>query len=101
MINKNFVQTEIAIKREAVVRRRQNKMRVRPGLAVGVHAGASVLDFCHRFTEAAVGMDGQRGDAAAAVIRDEQTFAGGVHGYMAWAAAAGKLLVQWREPAGF
>ena len=101
VVYENLVQTEIAIEREAVVRRRQNEMRMRPGLTFWIRAGAGVLNGSRRFTQTAIGVNRQRGDAARAVICDHQAFACGVHGDMARAAAAGKLLVQQRELAGF
>ena len=101
MIDGNLVQTEIAIEREAIVRRRQNEMRVRPGLTCWICPGAGVQDGRRGFAETAVGVNGQRRDAAGTVICDQQTFARDIHGDMTRPAAAGKLLVQQRELAGF
>src|ERR1019366_8938326 len=76
-------------------------MRVRPGLTCGICPGAGVLDGGSGFAETAVGVNGQRRDAAGTVICDQQTFARDVHGDMTRPAAARSLLVQRCEFARF
>jgi len=75
----------------------QMKCACGPAWRVGFTLEPGVLDRCRRFAQAAIGMNGQRGDAAGVVVRDEEAPASNVHGEMAWSDAAGSLPVQRSE----
>ena len=74
-------------------------MRVRAFLAIGVYAFALVLDERGQRAESAVGAQGHGGDAAAAVISNQQRLARGVDGEVAGAGAAGGDFVEESEGA--
>ncbi|MEI2721999.1 MAG: FGGY family carbohydrate kinase [Verrucomicrobiota bacterium] len=74
-----------------------DEMCMRPGLALRVHTGPGVLDGRRRGAEAAVGVDGQNGDAAGSVIGREDAFSFGIHREMTRLAAAGGVPVNQGE----
>src|SRR5690606_26610728 len=78
---------------ESVLRVEINRMRVRTLLPLWIDARALVLDEGAGRLEAAVGIDRQADDAAAAVIGRQRTRAAGVDRHMTRTGAAGRLLV--------
>ena len=63
-------------------------------LALGIDAGAFVLDEGCGFSEGAIGFDGKRGDASAAVIGHEDEFARAIHRNVAGTRSARRLVIE-------
>lgn len=99
-VDEDFVQAQITGEHKTIIGRGSDEMRVRAGLALRVHARTDVLNGGGRRPEAAVGADGQGGDAAGAVVGYESAVAGGIHRDVTGAGAARGLLVEQRELAG-
>ena len=74
LVDQQLVEAQIRREGEAVVGRDVDRMGVRAGLPLLDRAGAFVLNGGGRLFERAVGLDRQRGDAAAAVVGDERTW---------------------------
>src|SRR5438034_773627 len=96
-IDHDFVETEVAREREPIRRIGCDKMPVRPLLALFVHAGTAVLDEGGRRVQTSVRLDGQRLDAATAIVRHQKRLAGFIDSDMARTVTAGGLLVKKSE----
>jgi len=74
-------------------------MRVRFLLAIRIGAGPGVLNERARGLEAAIAIDWQAGDRAAAVVGDQNILARAIDIDVAWAVADRRLLIQRRQRA--
>ena len=100
-VDEHVVEAEIGDEREAIVGRRADPVRVRGLLALFVEAVAAVLHEAARDAEAAVGLDLERGDAAAVVVGDEDEATRFVERDEAGAGAVRGDLIQKFKLAGF
>ena len=78
-INEHLVEAQIAGERKVIARIAGDEMGVRPRLALRVYTGAPVLNDRARFAQTAVRLNRKRGDAAGAIIGDQETFPGFIH----------------------
>ena len=98
LIGQHGVQAEVADQDVAGDGIGGDHVDVRPGLAVGVHAGALVLDVGELGAETAVGLDRDGGHRAGVVVGHEQHAA--VHGQEAGRDAVGGPGVELAESSG-
>ena len=97
--HKHFIDAEVGREGKFVIRADVHRVGVRRFLARR-GAGAFVFDLRNHRTDGAVSVDRQHRGAAAAVVRDEHEFAGGINGEVARSGVAGRLLVELGQFAG-
>ncbi len=100
LVGQNLIQPEIGHEHRLAVRREHRGVAVRAGLTPAIHARALMLHEGGRFAQRAIVMHGVFGDAAAAVVRDVQEFAGRVQRQVAGTIAAGRHGIQQLQLAG-
>src|SRR6185437_8221601 len=94
LVNQHLVQSEVTGECETVARVRCDKMCVRTFLTLFVGARSPVLDKGRWHIQPAILLDRQRFDTAAAIVSDENSPAGCVHGNVARPVSPGRLLIQ-------
>ena len=96
-VDEHLVEAQVGDERESIRLVEAHPVRVGALLASRVRSMPLVLHERRGRAQAAVGLNGQHGDAAPAVVRDEDEAAPGIEREVARRAAAGGLLVQGRE----
>ena len=99
-VREHLIHAEIADQREVIVGREIHRMGVGLLLARGIHARSMMLDERRVRPERAIGMDGERHHAAAAIVHRHQRLARGVHVQVARSGADRALLSKLRQFAG-